>query len=107
MVSLCPDSLSQMPGAFILSESGTPNNIKSLKIFPNNGKLSKLKFQLEWEEWFRWKKSTLKKVSRKTPLAKYAQWFLALLLGGSPYFFFWIVGTFWIHYLKIPLQDRN
>ena len=66
-----------------------PNNIKSPEDISEQWQTEQINnLQIEWEEWFRWKKRHLDKSStRKTPLSKYAQWFLALLLGGSTIFF--------------------
>ena len=59
-----------------------PNNIKSTEDVSEQWKTEQINnLQLEWEEWFYWKKRHLdKSYSKKTPLSKYAQWFLALLL---------------------------
>jgi len=66
-----------------------PHNIKSPEDISEQWQTEQINnLQLEWEEWFRWKKRHLdKSSSRKTPLSKYAQWFLALLLGGITLFF--------------------
>ena len=66
-----------------------PENINVLEDIPETWKTEQIKnLQQEWEEWLRWKQRHLNKpASRNPPLSKYAQWLLALLLGGSTMFF--------------------